>query len=146
MNYSGQLIETLKEKMSFSKDAEVVQVLPNITKGSLSEIKSGKRHLTEEQALWIAQQCALDAAHVLVELAAERSKSSTAQAVWSELAKKLKAAASAAVVVAILVFSAVSAANHPLRLKRITHNVYYVKSHYAGVTASLWLGGAAKLV
>lgn len=123
MNYSAELIETLKEKMQFTRDAEVVQVLPNITKGSLSEVKSGKRHLTEEQALWIAQQCALDAAQVLVELAAERSKSNTAKAVWSNLAKKLKAAASAAVVATILILSAASAVNHPLRLKRIAHNV-----------------------
>lgn len=119
MNYSAELIETLKEKMQFTRDAEVVQVLPNITKGSLSEVKSGKRHLTEEQALWIAQQCALDAAQVLVELAAERSKSTTAQAVWSSLAKKLKAAASAAVVATILILSAASAVNPPQRIRNV---------------------------
>lgn len=123
MNFSAELIEKLKTEKAYKKDLDVVEVLPNMTKGNLSQVKSGIRHLTEEQALWIAEQCALDAAQVLVELAAERSKSSSAQAVWSELAKKIKAAASAAVVVAILAFSATSAVNPTLRRKRIAHNV-----------------------
>lgn len=108
MSYSATLIETLKKTKGFAKDADVVAVLPKMTKGNLSSVKSGQRHLTEEQALWIAQQCQLDAGLVLVELAAECAKTETAQTAWHNLAKKLKAATSAIVLTGLLLFSHVS--------------------------------------
>lgn len=123
MNFSNELIDKYKEITGAKSDAAAAADVPHMTRMNLSAIRKGERHLTEEQAMWLAQQCALDAAQVLVELAAEKSKTDTAKAVWCELAKKLKAAASAAVVVAFLIVSAVSAANPPLRLKRIAHNV-----------------------
>lgn len=119
MSFSAQLIEELKTRKGFTKDAEVVVVLPKVTKGILSEIKTGKRHLTEEQALWIASECQLNAAMVLVELAAETSRSEDAKTVWSNLAKKIKAAASTAIVAAFLMVSAVPAPNPPQRIRNI---------------------------
>lgn len=144
MSFSENLIDLFKEKKGLETDKDAGEAIPKMGKQNLYAVRKGKIHLTEEQALWIAEQCALDAAQVLVELAAEKSKTDTAKAVWSSLAKKLKAAASAAIVAAILMVSAVSAVNPPLRLKRISHNVYYVKSDCAGVTASLWLGVLAR--
>lgn len=129
MSFSNELIDKYKTKFGIATDAEAAELIPEMNKGNLSKIRKGieGRHLNEMQALWLAQQCQLDTAQVLVELAAERSKSDTAKAVWSSLAKKLKAAASAAVVATILILSAASAVNPPLRLKRIAHNVYYGK-------------------
>ena len=123
LNESNKLTDLFKLNFSIGSEKETAERVPNLNKQNLHAIRKGERHLTEEQALWIAEQCQIDAAHVLVELAAEKSKSAAAQAVWSELAKKLKAAASAAIVVVILMVSAVSAINPPLRLKRIAHNV-----------------------
>ncbi len=119
MSYSGALIEQLKKTKGFSTDAEVVDVLPKMNKGNLSSIKSGNRHLTEEQALWIAQECQLDAALVLVELAAECAKTTTAQTVWHDLAKKLRATAKILVVATILLVSGTSGHYPPQRIKNI---------------------------
>jgi|GEM_PF-1218257 len=119
MSYSATLIETLKQTKGFAKDAEVVAVLPKMTKGNLSSVKSGQRHLTEEQALWIAQQCQLDAGLVLVELAAECAKTETAQTVWHNLAKKLKATTKAVVVALILLITHTSGHYPPQRIKNI---------------------------
>ena len=115
MNYSAELIEKLKKHKSFDKDSMVVEVLPKTSKGTLSEIKNGKRHLTEEQALWIAEQCKLDAKLVLVELAEECAKCEAAKTVWHSLAKKMKAATSVMALASLLLISGVSGQFSPQR-------------------------------
>lgn len=110
MNYSSQLIDKFKEIKGIKTDTEVAELIPEMNKGNLSKIRKGLegRHLSEMQALWIAQQCQLDAALVLVELAAECAKTTTAQTVWHDLAKKLRATAKVLVVATILVISGTS--------------------------------------
>lgn len=117
MKFSATLIETLKKEIRATKDAELVELIPHMTKGNLSQVKSGDRKLTEEQALYIADVCALDVALVLVELAAESAKSEKAQSAWNELAKKLRAASSILLLAAFLPLLSVSGLNAPLRLK-----------------------------
>ena len=108
MNFSYSLVEQLKKKLDLKSDLQVCEVMPKTTSGNLSQVKSGKRHLTEEQALWIAEQCQLDEKLVLVELAEECSKSEAAKNVWHELAKKMKAATSVIALAGLLLVSSVS--------------------------------------
>jgi len=108
MNTSNMLIDRAKKILKIGTDMEVSERIPNMNKGNLSKIRKGERHLTEEQALWIAEQCQLDAKLVLVELAEECSKSEAAKHVWHELAKKMKAAASIFALTSLLLFSGVS--------------------------------------
>jgi len=119
MNYSAELIETLKKIRGFTKDAELAGELPKATKSVISEIKSGKRHLTEEQALWIAEQCQLDPSWVLVNLAEEKASSDKVRAVWSHIAKMMAKTVKATVIAGLLLFSQVSGNYPPLRLKHI---------------------------
>lgn len=117
MNFSAQLIELLKEKKSFTKDSEVVTVLPKITKGNLSQVKSGIRHLTEEQAIWIAEQCGLNLDWVLVHLAEETAKSDKAKSVWNRLAKTIAKTASALAILGFVLVSQVSGPFPPQRIR-----------------------------
>lgn len=119
MNFSYKLVELLKKEMGLKSDLQVCQVLPKITSGNLSQVKSGSRHLTEEQALFIADKCSLDSALTLVELAAESAKTTTAQTVWNDLAKKLKATTKAVVVALILLITHTSGHYPPQRIKNI---------------------------
>ena len=119
MSYSTELIETLKKIKGFTKDIEVAEVLPKSTKGNVSDIKSGKRHLTNEQALWIAEQCHLDPTWVLVNLAEEKAHNEKEKAVWSQIAKTIAKTVKASVIAGLLLFSQVSGHYHPLRLKHI---------------------------
>ncbi len=109
--FSCQLIEELKKKNGFSKDSELVGVLPASTKSIVSELKSGKRKLTEEQALYIAKECNFSPEWVLVQLAEETAKSTEAKQVWTSLAKKLSRSAAAAVLAVVLVFCGVQSNN-----------------------------------
>ncbi len=117
MNFSYSLIEQLKTKLNLKSDLNVCEVLPKITSGNLSQVKSGKRHLTEEQAVYIAEVCSLDIAIVLVELAAESAKTEKAQSAWNELAKKLKAASSTLLLAAFLTVSGLSGHILPQRIR-----------------------------
>ncbi len=89
MNFSTELVELAKTKMNLRTDADLLKMLTSITKQNLSSAKSGKRPLTEEQAIEIAEKCELNAEWVLVSLAAENTKYESARKVWSNLAKKL---------------------------------------------------------
>jgi hypothetical protein len=117
MNLSNQLIDKLKTKIGTEKEREAAELIPHLTKQNLSEIRKGKRHLTEEQALWIAEECALDCALVLVELAEECSKSEKAKMAWHSLAKKLKAASSILLLADLVSISGTSGLNQSRRLK-----------------------------
>jgi hypothetical protein len=119
MTYSYELIQKLKSRLELKSDNETAKVLPKATSGIISEIKSGKRCLTEEQAIFIIEHCSLDCALTLVELAAESAKTTTAQTVWHNLAKKLKATTKAVVVALILVVSATSGHYPTQRIRSI---------------------------
>ena len=111
--FTGELIELLKAKKGFTKDSELVGFLPATTKGIVSELKSGKRQLTEEQALFIAHECDLCADWVLVNLAEEKAKSDEAKWIWANLAKKLNKSVSAAILALIVVFGGLNQNSEP---------------------------------
>jgi len=117
MNFSNKLIDQYKEFIKAKSDAAAASELPHMTRMNLSAIRKGERRLTEEQALFIADVCALDVALVLVELAAESAKSEKAQSAWNELAKKLKAASSLLLLAAFLTVSGTSGLNQSRRIK-----------------------------
>lgn len=114
--FSWQLLQELKQAKGFDKDFELAEILPKATRGIVSEIKKGKRHLTEEQALYIAHECNLNIQWVLVQLAEELAKSEEAKKAWSNLAKKLSKSVTTAALALIVVFGGLNqnSANKPV--------------------------------
>lgn len=117
MNYSYELITELKRKLELKSDNETSKILPKSTSGTISEIKSGKRTLTEEQAVWIAEQCDLNLEWVLVNLAEDTAKNDKAKKVWSRLAKSLAKTVNALAIIGIVLFSQASGPNPPQRIR-----------------------------
>lgn len=113
MKFSAQLIEELKKAKGLERDIEIVEMIPGMDKGNLSKIKKGEvnRTLNEEQALFIARECGMNPDWVLVNLAAEKTKSEEAKAAWANIAKKLSRSAVAAVLAVVLVFCGVQSNN-----------------------------------
>lgn len=105
--FSVELIEELKKAKGFAKDVQAAELIPNLTRANLSHIKSGSRHLTEEQALFICSECGLNPEWALVQLAEEKARSEEVKAVWSHLAKKLSRTVTAAALAASLIFCGV---------------------------------------
>jgi plasmid maintenance system antidote protein VapI len=86
-NYSYWLLETFKKVKGLSANKDLVTLIDELSESHLSNIKAGRRHLTPEQAMFIAEQCGMDIGEVLVRLDMETSKS---PAVKAELQKVLK--------------------------------------------------------
>ncbi len=98
-NYSWQLIEQFKISIDAKSDRQAGLQIEKMTDGNLGQIKKGERHLTPEQAMFIAERCGLDIGEVLVRLDMEKSKS---PAVKAELAKVLKRLAGVFAAVALI--------------------------------------------
>ena len=86
-NYSYWLLETFKKVKGLSANKDLVTLIDELSESHLSNIKAGRRNLTPEQAMFIAEQCGMDIGEVLVRLDMETSKS---PAVKAELQKVLK--------------------------------------------------------
>jgi plasmid maintenance system antidote protein VapI len=111
--FSYELVNELKKKLGTNKDSDVVEVIPAMNKGNLSSVKTGRRNLTEEQALFIAHECGLSPEWVLVQLAEETAKSEEAKDIWHNLAKKINKSVSAAILALIVVFGGLNQNSEP---------------------------------
>lgn len=109
MNFSYELVTELKNKLGLTTDLQVCEVIPKTSSGNLSQVKSGKRHLTEEQALFIAKECNLNVQWVLVQLAEETAKTDLAKQAWANLAKKISRSVTAAALALVVIFSGLDA-------------------------------------
>lgn len=92
MNFSYQLIEKYKEFKKYTQDKQVVADLENCSKGHLSDIKNGRKHLNANQCIFIANEIGMDQREALLNLAIEKSKTKEESKVWSDIVKKINAA------------------------------------------------------
>lgn len=91
-SYSYELIEIFKKRKGITKNRDVLELIKGMSEGNLSNIKAGRRHLTQEQGLFIAEQCGLDIGEVLVKLDMERNKNPVVQEALSNLLKRIATA------------------------------------------------------
>lgn len=105
--FSYELVQEFKKAKGITKDLEAAELIAGLNSGNMSSIKTGRRKLTEEQALFIANECGLNPQWVLVNLAEETAKSEEAKKAWSNLAKKLSRTVTAAALAVSLVFCGV---------------------------------------
>lgn len=107
-NYSYWLIEKLKEKKGIKTDTSAAAEIEGMNQGNIANIKAGKRQLTPEQALHIAEECGLDIGEVLVRLDMEKTKS---EAVRNALSSVLKRIAGAVACISLTVALMMTPAN-----------------------------------
>jgi len=91
-NFSYWLVEQFKNKKGLTSDRQAALTIENLNEGSLGQIKKGTRHLTPEQALFIAEQCGLDIGEVLVKLDMEKTKSPAVKEALGNVLKRIAGA------------------------------------------------------
>lgn len=91
-NYSYWLVTKLKELKGVKTDSEIAGQIEGLNQGNVAHIKAGRRPLTPEQALYIAEQCGLDIGEVLVKLDMERTKSPAVRDALSSVLKRIAGA------------------------------------------------------
>ncbi|WP_372771596.1 DUF3693 domain-containing protein [Pseudoalteromonas sp.] len=92
MNFSYELIEKYKNFKGYTQDKQVVADVEKMHKGLMSEIKSGKKHLTADQVIFLANAIGMERNEALVKLSLERAKSKEEKKVWEDVVKKISAA------------------------------------------------------
>ena len=115
MKFSYQLIEKYKTFKNYSQDKQVVADIDAMTKGSLSQIKRGERHLTPNQCIFICNEMGIDFKPELIQLAIERSKTKEEVNAWTEVAKKISAACVAGLLLLTASFTQVQGAHLRIR-------------------------------
>ncbi|HAG39829.1 MULTISPECIES: DUF3693 domain-containing protein [unclassified Pseudoalteromonas] len=100
MNFSYELIEKYKNFMGYSQDKQVISDFEEFNSGNMSQIKKGKRHLTANQCITMANAIGLDQKEALLNLAIEKSKSKEEGDIWTDIVKKISAACVALTLVA----------------------------------------------
>ncbi|MGX1924987.1 DUF3693 domain-containing protein [Vibrio sp. NH-7] len=85
--YINQLLDAYKEQKRYVQDKQIAHDL-GISTQKLSNIRQGVRYLTENEALFLAEEVGADKETVLVYLAADKAKSYEAQTLWNNIAKK----------------------------------------------------------
>lgn len=89
MNFSSELIDEYKKLDGGKSDKIIAKELPAMQIGNVSQIRTGLRHLTPEQAMVIAERCGLDIGEVLVKLDMEKAKSPAVKAEFEKILKRL---------------------------------------------------------
>ena len=109
--FSYELIKKVKEAKGLQQDKEVIALIDGMNSGNMSQIKSGKRSLTEEQVLIIAKQCNIEPEPLLAMLAAEKAKSPQVKAAWESLSKQLMQSVRASILIAMIAFCGINSEN-----------------------------------
>lgn len=135
--YSKELIETYMSVKKYTQQKQMAADM-EISPSYLSDIYRGKRHFTEESALYIAIECELDPKEVIMKLAEERAKTPQAKNVWASVLKEYCTGAEAAAcagfgLFAALLWTPLNFALWLVTLKQKKNNDLPIKSLFIGV-------------
>ena len=85
--YIDQLLNEYKSIKNYVQDKQIAHDL-GISTQKLSDIRNGRRYLTENETIFLANEIGADIETVLVYLAADKAKSPAAQQAWKNITKK----------------------------------------------------------
>lgn len=86
--YQTKLLDSYKNAKNYVQDKQIAADL-GIPKQRISEYRTGKRYMSDTQAIFLAQECNIDVKEALVYIHADRTQNSSVKAIWDEIAKKL---------------------------------------------------------
>lgn len=85
--FSYELIEAYMKAKNYSQAKQAAMDL-GFSDAYVSNLKTGKKKLAEESAIYIAERCGMDVSEVLIKLQAEKAKSESEKAAWLTMLKK----------------------------------------------------------
>lgn len=87
--YAYELIKTYMRCKNYIQDKQAAADL-GVSGAMITQIKKGIRNMPEKSAIYIAIECNLDIAEVLIKLQEEKATDVTEKAAWSAILKKYK--------------------------------------------------------
>ncbi|UTM60119.1 DUF3693 domain-containing protein [Photobacterium sp. CCB-ST2H9] len=87
--YQIKLLDSYKTAKNYVQDKQIAADL-GIPQQRISEMRNGKRYLSDKEAIFLAEAANIDPHEVLIFLAAERAKDYKAQRIWLDITAKLR--------------------------------------------------------
>ena len=115
--YSKQLIDLYMSVKNYTQQKQMAADI-KMSQSFLSDIYNGRREFTDETGIYIAIECGLDPAEVVLKLAAARAKTPQAKNVWMDAVKRYCTGSEAAACAGLMLL----AAHFPFRIMYIMLN------------------------
>lgn len=87
--YANYLLDTYKKAKNYIQDKQIAADL-NVSKSRVCEMRSGKRYISDKEAVFLAEHANIDPQEALLGVHADRQENPKIKLMWQEIAKKLK--------------------------------------------------------
>lgn len=87
--YANILLDAYKKAKNYSQDKQIAADM-NLTKQRIYEIRKGKRYVSDEEAIFLAEQAGIDIKEALLGIHADRNENPNIKAIWEDMLKKYK--------------------------------------------------------
>ncbi|WP_370598978.1 DUF3693 domain-containing protein [Plesiomonas shigelloides] len=87
--YVNTLLDAYKKAKSYTQDKQIAADL-NLPKQRISEMRSGRRYVSDEEAVFLAEQAGIDIKEALLGIHADRNENPNIKAIWDDMLKKYK--------------------------------------------------------
>ncbi|HGH6010983.1 TPA: DUF3693 domain-containing protein [Vibrio cholerae] len=85
--YQSELLNAYKNAQKYVQDKQIAMDM-NIPQQRISDFRKGRRYLTDEQAIFLAESAGIDPEIALLGLHADKNENPTIKAYWERIAKK----------------------------------------------------------
>lgn len=88
MSYSTELLEKFKAMKGYGSDRQAAAAL-SVAAPFLTQIRDGRRHWSDEKAIYIAEQCGIDPREALAGIALDKAAPEHRD-LWADIVKRLR--------------------------------------------------------
>ncbi|MBT2931294.1 hypothetical protein PN49_17535, partial [Vibrio anguillarum] len=85
--YANELLDSYKKAKNYIQDKQIAHDL-NLQPSKISKIRSGIRYMTDEEAVFLAEQAGIDPELALLGCHADRNENPRIKQLWEHIAKK----------------------------------------------------------
>ncbi|HGF7525549.1 TPA: DUF3693 domain-containing protein [Vibrio cholerae] len=85
--YQSELLDAYKKAQNYVQDKQIAHDL-NLPSSRIYEMRKGKRYISDEEAIFLAENSGIDPELALLGVHADRNENPTIKAYWERIAKK----------------------------------------------------------
>ncbi|GAL13881.1 bacteriophage f237 ORF10 [Vibrio astriarenae] len=85
--YQSKLLDAYKKAKNYVQDKQIAHDL-NMTASRISEMRKGRRYISDSEAVFLAEGAGLDPEMALLGCHADRTENPSVKAIWENMAKK----------------------------------------------------------
>ncbi|PSW13642.1 hypothetical protein C9J01_10800 [Photobacterium rosenbergii] len=86
--YANYLLDSYKSAMNYVQDKQIAHDL-NVTPARISEMRKGKRYISDSEAVFMAEHANIDPKEALLGCHSDRNENPKIKQLWKDIAKKL---------------------------------------------------------